>query len=607
MTIRWRLSVFFLQAFLLLTATKFVTGEWLVNEIWFISGLLALVINPQLLEPFYPRPIDVLVNSLVGLLLYYFAGKTVAGFGWTSFAILCLITTIISLVAIIWGRKREVSNTSQIARACTILSRYATSLVIYSTVFWLALIDFRPTLDNLFWTLGLTWAIVVTIGSINWQSIWSTMSGQPLPCKVEGMVGPSVLMISSSQIPAPGTYVSLIESNLSTDAIVLARIHRSSDIWAQVHVQDQPAAQKILRLGFVSLKVKDSGTNRLIGSVQHDSTVTNLRFLATRDHQIGDVVAVPAQGDEVLYQISSAKIISSNVKGGSHLVVETNATQLGIFRKNEMRMRRYRWVPSPGAPVLNITGAEPIAELPNPNASVRLGCLIGTKVPVFLNIDSLREGHLAILGMTRMGKTTLAARFINVLGALYRVTVLDQTGEYVSKRGYTPYNQADDTRQTGVSVLEVPRRAVAADEALKYLERLMTIAEGEYRAGTPTQRVILIDEAHQFIPEPAGLGFGAPGRDNAYKFGVLMMQVRKFGICVILISQRTAVVAKSALSQCENLIAFKSVDQTGLEYLEQVLGEGARPLLPLLNQGEALAFGPAISADSTVGITIDQN
>jgi hypothetical protein len=194
-----------------------------------------------------------------------------------------------------------------------------------------------------------------------------------------------------------------------------------------------------------------------------------------------------------------------------------------------------------------------------------------------------------------------------VLGALYRVTVLDQTGEYVSKRGYTPYNQADDTRQTGVSVLEVPRRAVAADEALKYLERLMTIAEGEYRAGTPTQRVILIDEAHQFIPEPAGLGFGAPGRDNAYKFGVLMMQVRKFGICVILISQRTAVVAKSALSQCENLIAFKSVDQTGLEYLEQVLGEGARPLLPLLNQGEALAFGPAISADSTVGITIDQN
>jgi hypothetical protein len=433
------------------------------------------------------------------------------------------------------------------------------------------------------------------------------MSGQPLPCKVEGMIGPSVLMICSSEIPPPGTYVSLIDSTLSADAIVLARIHRSNDMWAQVHVQDQLTAQKILRSGFISLKAKDAGTNRLIGSVQQDSTATSLRFLATRDHQIGDVVAVPTQSDEVLYQISSAKIISSNVKGGAHLVVETAATQLGIFRQNEMRIKRYRWVPSPGAPVLNVTGADAHANAPNPNGSVRLGCLIGTNVPIFLNTDSLREGHLAILGMTRMGKTTLAARLINALSVQFRVTVLDQTGEYVSKRGYPPYDPAHDNQQQGASVLEVPRRSIAADKALEYLERLMTIAEAEYRAGAPTQRIILIDEAHQFIPEPAGLGFNAPGRDSAYKFGVLMMQVRKFGICIILISQRTAVVAKSALSQCENLIAFKSVDQTGLEYLEQVLGEGARTMLPLLNQGEALAFGPAVSADSTVGIAIDRN
>ena len=60
-------------------------------------------------------------------------------------------------------------------------------------------------------------------------------------------------------------------------------------------------------------------------------------------------------------------------------------------------------------------------------------------------------------------------------------------------------------------------------------------------------------------------------------------------------------VAKSALSQCENLIAFKSVDQTGLEYLEAVLGGGARDMLPTLSQGEALVFGSAISS-SVLGI-----
>jgi DNA helicase HerA-like ATPase len=83
-----------------------------------------------------------------------------------------------------------------------------------------------------------------------------------------------------------------------------------------------------------------------------------------------------------------------------------------------------------------------------------------------------------------------------------------------------------------------------------------------------------------------------------------MMQVRKYGITILLVSQRTAVVAKSALSQCENLIAFKNVDQTGLEYLEAILGADARHALPALQQGEALAFGPAISSDMTAGIQV---
>jgi hypothetical protein len=81
------------------------------------------------------------------------------------------------------------------------------------------------------------------------------------------------------------------------------------------------------------------------------------------------------------------------------------------------------------------------------------------------------------------------------------------------------------------------------------------------------------------------------------------MQVRKYGLTLILVSQRTAVVAKTALSQCENVIAFKSVDQTGLDYLEAVLGSHARDMLPAL-QGEALVCGPAVSSDSPVAIKV---
>ena len=85
-----------------------------------------------------------------------------------------------------------------------------------------------------------------------------------------------------------------------------------------------------------------------------------------------------------------------------------------------------------------------------------------------------------------------------------------------------------------------------------------------------------------------------------------MMQVRKYGISVVLISQRTAVVGKSALSQCENLVAFKSVDQTGLDYLEAILGDSARNLLPSLQQGQAIVFGPAASVDAPATIEVSR-
>ena len=157
-----------------------------------------------------------------------------------------------------------------------------------------------------------------------------------------------------------------------------------------------------------------------------------------------------------------------------------------------------------------------------------------------------------------------------------------------------------------VSVFEPKPGETPADRALDYLRYLVDKAQKEYAAGAPFSRVLVIDEAHQFVPEPAGLGFGAPGRDSAYAFGLLMMQVRKYGISIILISQRTAVVAKSALSQCENLIAFKNVDQTGLEYLEAVLGTDVRAILPTLGHGEAMAFGPAVSSDGPVALTMNK-
>jgi DNA helicase HerA-like ATPase len=228
--------------------------------------------------------------------------------------------------------------------------------------------------------------------------------------------------------------------------------------------------------------------------------------------------------------------------------------------------------------------------------------VIGTHIPVYLDLGIACEGHIVILGMTKMGKTTLALRIARALAATRGIVILDQTGEYRS-RHHVPQHVIGQWAP-GISVHEPPQGAVGPDFARQFVQETASSAAPEYAAGVPTARSIMLEEAHQFIPEPAGLSFNTPGRDSAYQLGVDVMQLRKYGISMTLISQRTAVVAKSALSQCETVIAFRSVDQTGLDYLEQIAGGGVRNLVPALRQGEALLLGTAISSDRPVAVQI---
>ena len=73
-------------------------------------------------------------------------------------------------------------------------------------------------------------------------------------------------------------------------------------------------------------------------------------------------------------------------------------------------------------------------------------------------------------------------------------------------------------------------------------------------------------------------------------------------LALLLASQRTAVVSKTALSHCENIASFGNVEHTGLDYRETLAGPQVGQLGP--RQGEAVASGPPFSADNPVVITV---
>jgi hypothetical protein len=607
-TARWRLAVLGIQFVLLGAATWIVEGVPYSAEMWFASGLLAVLITPLLQELHYARPYDVLANSLIGLVLVLLAPKSVARPGWVTLAVFLGAAAVLAGIALGFGAGRRSGRFVRVARAARLVSAVASARAIYSAVFWLALLESFRVSDGDFWILGIAWLLLATIGWINWQAVWTTVSDKAEPAAAEGVIGPSRVLVKAPALPMPGANVVVRGQGIdAVDGVVLKRIRRQSDVWGEILVRSRDQAEGLLRAGTIRIEAAPTAAapDRVIGAVDVGSTDRELVFVATKPLEVGAAVAVE-QGEEapILYQLSSSEIRESRVKGGSELTTQATAVQIGMFDRASARLSLHRWTPEPGASVV-IAPEISVADLAIPQDWLLLGHVLGSNVPVFLDLEAACSGHVAILGMTNMGKTSLAVRIARRLSQDRRVVILDQTGEYRSKRAIAQL-PLDEAWNPGCYVHELPAEGIGPDFAYEFVRDVARQAAGEYVVGIPTPRSIMMDEAHHFIPEPAGLAFQSPGRDSAYSLGVLVMQLRKYGISMTLVSQRTAVVAKSALSQCETLIAFKSVDQTGLDYVEQIAGAGIRRILPSLRQGEALALGTAISAEGPVVVNVEE-
>lgn len=581
-----------------------LTGSFFSAATWY-SSLVALAVNTQLLEPYFPRPVDILGNSVVALLMYFLAAKVVAAPGWHALAVMLILAALASAIALVLGAGRFEGRFVSVARFARVLAGPFRANAIYSATFWLGLVEASGGITRHFWSTALAWLLVFVIGAVNWQALWATARGGPVPATAEGIIGPSRLLVAASTLPPVGTSVRVLGGGHEAQGTILARIRRAIDVWGSIHLPRPDDCERLLGASALTITAAELTTGPApIGVVDAASTHAALVFSPTLRLRVGDVVAVQSLDALVLYQLSRAEVVESHVKGGSQLHVQARASQLGVFDAPTLRLSRHRWLPEPGAPVTNAIPSP--AWSPADNRFL-LGHIIGTNLPVSLDCEALCEGHLAILGMTRMGKTTLAVRLAKFLAANRVVIVMDQTGEYRTKHGIAAFDAPAHDSMPGLSVFEPVAGKAVPDEGLTQLKLLANKGYAEYKTGVPVQRVLLVDEAHQFVPEPALLGFGAPGRESAITFGMHAMQVRKYGLALILISQRTAVVAKNALSQCENVIAFKSVDQTGLDYLEAVLGLAARDMLPSLRQGEAMVCGPAVSSDSPVAITVSDH
>lgn len=362
----------------------------------------------------------------------------------------------------------------------------------------------------------------------------------------------------------------------------------------------------------------------------------------------GEVVFTRIRGEQIFYQIVEAQTAEENFDQnprGTHLV---RAAQLGAYSPKQ-GFTKYPWLPTMNMPVFRAADMEfepPILT----DRQFIIGQVPSTNIGVAVNVDDLITYHSAILGVTGTGKTELALTVIEeAVSKGSKVFCVDFTGEYRHRLAHLnpifpslPKAEVDefdaklfavDTGTYGAPAekkeLDIFLKKIRADVAetidafLKseneqiailelselsssrasvrvtevFLSSIMEWARNNRRA---RQVLLVLEEAHTIIPEVFGAGFDQSTQYVVHRIGQIALQGRKYGVGLLVVSQRTALVSKTILSQCNTFFAHSLIDQTSLTFLESVFSHEHVKVIPNLRFLEFLAFGKAVQAERPV-------
>jgi hypothetical protein len=114
---------------------------------------------------------------------------------------------------------------------------------------------------------------------------------------------------------------------------------------------------------------------------------------------------------------------------------------------------------------------------------------------------------------------------------------------------------------------------------------------------------LFCDEAHLYMPNRTDAG-GVEAAALRY-FERIAKEGRKYGVGLVVISQRPAEVSRTVLSQCNNFVALRLTNAEDQSVIQRLLPDslgGFTGLLPVLDTGEALVVGDASLLPSRIRI-----
>ena len=390
----------------------------------------------------------------------------------------------------------------------------------------------------------------------------------------------------------------------------------------------------------------------ITGFVVEGSTISTIRFEVCGNSIVREGFAVFAliDGKKVFYQIIGAETGEESFDAnplGKQIAV---ASQLGSFDEST-GFEKFPWIPPMNTPLFRQDVETKSAKEPsNDNQGFLVGRVPSTNIPVYGIIESMVDHHTAILGATGTGKTELALDLIrHALAEDTKVFCVDFTGEYKHRLAdcspiflgptkaqadeldqkmfavetgtygagtekkalkeemnklradtnakVAAFLESDETNFTIFELAEITNSAATLSLTELYLSAIMDWARKHRQA---RKVLIVLEEAHTIVPESVGSGFDFGTQWIVSKIGQIALQGRKYGVGLLIITQRTALVSKTILSQCNTFLTHSLIDQTSLGFLTNVYSPEHCRLIPNLGKFEFIAYGKGILADNPI-------
>ena len=582
MSKRYRLSLMGLSLIILIAVGYYFTGNlrFIVNDFWFTSGLLLLILLSLVDQPFFSKDCNIFVNAVtaaLSLLLIPSEQRSIAY--WIFLSI--VVYLIASSYTLMWLRKHELNLEHPVVQILTRVNRQlGRPEALFSAFFlWGAIrqyklesIEFNALLW--FWVIFMLLNVPAIASSID--SIFETQKitdASNAVGKIFGVQSKNTFLVKlSAERKQSLKLFDFVEFQYSIDGkehigIVLDVYLLDQEQW--IKVLTTPEIDRLFtktidkyipdQIYKVINPPENNYLKRFVGLVYQDSVIEKIRFSYNAKVEIrnGQLIELTVNSHKVLYQVVQGitKNEQLNNKNESSFIIG-EAIQLGEWNDALGRFEQFGWVPSINTPLFL---ASPITPPTIADNEYVVGCIPNTNYPVIINKEYAVTHHTAILGVTGSGKSVFARNLINqIADERTKAIIVDLTGEYKEKIPGLGSIVTDEEAKTIAASIDV----LAQENAQFANKRNQTIIDDNEKkikvAFAGAIKRFLESDASRIVFELSEISNNTSSLEyTRWFFWVLFNTAKHFGnygkrVCVVLEEAHTIIPEISSMGVSDN-------------------------------------------------------